>query len=258
MKRLLLLAAITLVAIPQAFTAAQDWDEEFAERDEIRQSYQLSPGAHVEVRGINGRVEVETTTGSTAEVYVVRSARTREDLEYRKVIIEATPSSLVVRGEKERGGNWRNRDVRQRVTLRIPRQVDLTTSGVNGRVSIGEVDGPVRVSGVNGRVDIGQAVGYSDISGVNGRVSVTILRLSDKGINVSGVNGRVEMRFSGELNADLDVTGINGSVDADVPNITLQKLSRNSFRGRIGAGGIPISVSGVNGGVRIARAGTEL
>lgn len=260
MKTLLLLAAIALLAIPQTFSAAaqqDDWEQEYAERDEIRQSYQLTPGARVEVSGINGRVEIETTTGNTAEVHVVRSAKTREDLEYRKVIIEHTPTSLIVRTEKERGGG-RNREVRQRVTLRIPRQVDLNTHGVNGRVSIGQVDGPVKVSGVNGRVEIGQAVGYSDISGVNGRVTLTIVKLSERGIHVSGVNGGVDMRFSGELNADLDVSGINGNVDADVPNVTLEKLSRNSFRGRIGSGGIPITVDGVNGRVRLARAGTEL
>ena len=63
-------------------------DSDFQEKDEFHQSYQLASAAKVEVRGINGTVDIETGAGSTAEVNVVRSARNRDDLEYRKVIVE--------------------------------------------------------------------------------------------------------------------------------------------------------------------------
>jgi hypothetical protein len=230
-------------------------DSEFTEKDEVRQSYQLTPGATVRVAGINGAVEVETTGGSTAEVHIVRSARSRADLEFRKVIVEHTGSSLVVRGENDqerRYDHYRNPQVRQRVTLRLPRQIDFTASGVNGKTTVGEVDGPVKLSGINGRVEVAQAVGYSELSGINGAVVVTIAQLGERGIRVSGINGSVELRFSEALNADLKVTGINGSVNADMPNVVVQgTVSRNNFNARIGSGGSPITVSGVNGRVRL-------
>ncbi len=254
---IMMIAALTMSAFAASNLpgSSQGDDRDFAERDEIRQSYELAPNARVEVSGINGTVDIETSNTGTAEVYIVRSAKTREDLNYRKIIIEHTANSLTIRGEKERDHSGNRPEVRQRVKLRLPRQIDLTTSGVNGRVNVGEVDGPVRISGVNGRVEVAQAVGYSDLSGINGAVTVTIARLGERGIQVSGVNGRVELRFADNLDADLDVTGINGSVNADVPNVTLQgKMDRNNFRARIGAGGIPISISGVNGGVRLTRA----
>jgi DUF4097 and DUF4098 domain-containing protein YvlB len=258
----LLVAMLSMAVSAPVFAGAQrsrdrGEDRDLPERDEVHQTYELSRGARVEVKGINGTVEIETSNSNMAEVNIVRSARTREDLEYKKIIVEANGSSLVVRGEKDQD-NWesRNRQVRQRVMLKIPRQVDLTTSGVNGWVTIGEVDGPVRVSGVNGRVEVGQAVGYSDISGVNGRVTMTIARLSERGIHISGVNGGIDLKFADDLNADLDVTGINGSVNADVPNVTiLGKVSRQNFRAKIGSGGTPITVNGVNGSVRLARVG---
>jgi hypothetical protein len=231
-------------------------DSEFTEKDEVRQSYQLTPGATVRVSGINGAVDVETTGGSAAEVYIVRSARNRADLEHRKVIIEHTGASLVVRGENDqerRYARGENPQVRQRVTLRLPRQIDFTASGVNGKTTVGEVDGPVKLSGINGRVEVAQAVGYSELSGINGAVVVTISQLGERGIRVSGINGAVELRFSDSLNADLTVTGINGSVNADMPNVVVQgKLSRNNFNARIGSGGAPINVSGVNGRVSLA------
>lgn len=236
-----------------------DDGKDFQEKDEFHQSYQLAPAARVEVRGINGRVDIETSSGSTAEVNVVRSARNREDLEYRKVVVEQTATSLVVRGEndRERSGMGRNREVRQRVMLRLPRMIDLGVSGVNGRVGVGEIDGPVRLSGINGMVDVAQAMGYSYISGINGHVKVTISQLGERGIHVSGVNGGVELLFAEDLNADLDVTGINGSVNPAVGNVTiLGKLDRQNFHAKIGGGGSPIKVSGINGHVKLSRVGS--
>jgi hypothetical protein len=231
-------------------------DSDFSEKDEFHQTYQLSAGARVEVRGINGAVDIETAPGSTAEVNVVRSARTREDLEFHKVLVEQTATSLVVQGEKDRSGSDRGRNVRQRVTLRLPRQVDLAVSGINGRTTVGEIDGPVKLSGINGRVEVAQAMGYSDISGINGQVKMTISQLGERGIHVSGVNGGVELSFAEDLNADLDVTGINGSVTPAVANVTVMgKLDRQNFHAKIGAGGSPIKVSGVNGHVKLSRVG---
>jgi DUF4097 and DUF4098 domain-containing protein YvlB len=231
-------------------------DSDFPEKDEFHQSYQLAAGAKVEVQGINGSVEIETAAGSTAQVNIYRSARTREDLEYRKVLVDQTASSLVVHGEKDSNGAGRNREVRQRVTLSLPRQIDLGVSGVNGRVAVGEIDGPVKLSGINGKVDVAQAMGYSNISGINGRVKVTISRLGEQGIHVSGVNGGVELSFAEDLNADLDVTGINGGVNADVANVTiLGKVDRQSFHAKIGSGGSPIKVNGINGHVKLSRVG---
>src|SRR5262245_19838961 len=86
-----LLALVALAAAPMATAAqkhAHSEDQEFSEQDKIDQTYTLSPGARVEVRGINGAVEVETSTDGTAEVHIVRMARTREDLNYHKILID--------------------------------------------------------------------------------------------------------------------------------------------------------------------------
>jgi hypothetical protein len=231
-----------------------DDESEFTERDEFRQSYTLAPGAQVRVSGMNGSVDVETSTSGTAEVYVLRTARNRSDLDYHKVIVEQIASGLVVRGENERehGWNGENHQVRQRVTMKIPRNVDFTASGINGKATVGELDGPVRLSGINGRVDVAQARGYVDISGINGAVTMLVTQVSERGIRVSGVNGSVVLRFDGALNADLSVNGINGSVNADMPNVMVQgRVTRTSFNAKIGGGGSPINVSGVNGSVKL-------
>ena len=229
-------------------------DDDLSERDTFDQNYQLAPGASVRVSGINGAVTIETANTQTAEVHIVRTARTRADLEHHRVLVEQTAEGLYVHGESEHNSDgWRDREVRQRVTLKLPRQIDLQASGINGRTTVGEDDGPVRLSGINGRVDVAQARGYSEISGINGTLTMTITQLGERGVRVSGINGGVELRFAEALNADLHVNGINGSVSADVPNVVVQgRVNRNNFNAQIGTGGAPINVSGINGHVRLA------
>ena len=152
-----------------------------AGREETRRTYALDAGAAVEVYGINGSVEVKTAETDAAEVSIVRTAGSAEDLEHSRVVVEHSPSRLVVRGEGNgRGGFWRRLwgggSVRHQIVLTVPRGVELETKGVNGPVKIGEVDGAVSVNGVNGRVEVAQAAGRSEVQGVNGAVTITVAR----------------------------------------------------------------------------------
>ena len=56
-------------------------------REEIRQTYELSPGARVEISGLNGAVKIETSDTKTAEIYIERTATSQEALDRRKIMI---------------------------------------------------------------------------------------------------------------------------------------------------------------------------
>ncbi len=228
-------------------------------RDEIRRTFQLSPGARVEVSGINGAVKIETSNSSTADIYIERTAESTEALNRRKITIEATADKLTIRGEKSDDGLMSKvfgSNPRENVVLKLPRQVALLTKGVNGAVKVGEIDGSVEVSGINGRVDIAQALGSADFSGINGSVSVALKNLS-KGIDISGINGNIELRLGDNVNADLKASGMNGRVTSDMPNVVVDKTSHGNYTARIGAGGKSISASGINGNIRIVRMGSS-
>ena len=222
-------------------------DRNYPEREEINKSYELAPGARVELSVISGSVDVETTGGSVAEVHIVRMGETRKDLDCYTIDIEDTPGSLIMRHKQERTGGCSNIRAKQQVTLRLPRNVDLKLNAISGPVRIGEIDGSLRLSGISGRVDVAQALGYSDISGISGVLSISVPRLSDRGMRVSGISGKVELKLASNLNANLTVSGINGDVNAEAPNITLSKVGNSEFSGRVGSGGSVISVSGISG-----------
>lgn len=230
-------------------------------REEIHENFQLADGARVEVRGINGPVEIATSNGNAAEVHVVRTADSQSDLDGSRVVVEQTSDSLVVRGENN-GRGWWSRffgggQVRQQVTLSVPRHSRVAAKGINGQVRVGEVDAPVEVGGVNGRVEVAQAAGSTQVVGVNGGVSVTVGQLGGDGLSVKGVNGNVEIRLKENLDADVDIKGLNGSLSFSVPNVTArEELGRSNMRARLGAGGVPFTLKGINGNVRFESAAT--
>jgi hypothetical protein len=265
--------------------------DDLPERDEFRRTYPLAEGARVQVLDLSGPVEVETGAGGEAEVRVVRTARSRAELAYRNVVVEGGAAGLRVSGERERAGEVpRGVEVRTRVLLRIPRGVELTVRGISGAATVGDVDGPVtiqnvsgdvrvgdvrgplsasgvsgplsvgrvgdlvRLRGVSGNVRLGQAVGHLELREVSGDVTAAVARLDRRGVVVSNVSGAVELRFAGVLDADVEARRVDGRLRIDLPNVSWQSTpERTPVRARVGAGGVPISIAEVSGGVRLAR-----
>ena len=222
----------------------------------INEVYELADGARVEVHGINGPVTVEAVEGNTAEVRVMSTAGSMHDLKEHQITVEHTNSSLIVRGKGNNSwGFWKwlrgSGEVRHNVLLKLPRRVELSTRGTNGKVVIGEMEGSVQVSGVNGRVEIGGARGLAEVNGINGGVTLTIMELSKEGAKVNGINGTVELRLGSDVNADLNLNGVNGPITLEAPNVEVQEQKRSKLRARVGTGGANIKANGINGSVRI-------
>lgn len=219
------------------------------EHDEIHQTFNLTHGNRIEVSRISGPVEVEGTDGDVAEVHIIRSAKIKTDLAWRKLRIEQTPTGLVIEPEDEA---LRPRAVRVNhyVLLKLPRQSSFTSVGVSGSISIAAIDGTVRVSGCSGSVIMKETNGPTDISGVSGSVILNVTRLSEPGLHVSGISGTVELRVSDELDAELSITDFSGRVFIDIPQ---QEPRPFGYQYRLGRGGPRISVSGVSGNVVLRR-----
>ena len=264
---------------------------DFKERDEFNQTYQLASGARVEVSSIRGPVEITNGDGATAEVQIIRTARTRADLDYHKIEVRQTANGLVVRGEQEPEDVQRqNIQVNHHVILKLPRRIDLTVSSVSGSLKVGDVDGETlvssisgsgnignvggklqvssisgnlevgnvgadaRVKSISGNLGLGQVNGSLEISSVSGGLHATLTSLSPQGIHIRSVSGSVEIGFKSDINADFNAESVSGEVYLNVPNVTRENEERSSHvRARIGAGGTPISISSVSGNIRLKQ-----
>ena len=226
-------------------------------REEIRKNFELQPGARVEIAGINGKVDVQTSDTKTAEVYVLRTAGNRDALSRREVTVEQTSTGLLVRGRQVSHGFWEHlfgTKANEDVTIKAPRAIVLAIRGVNGRVTTGDVEGAIAAKGINGEVELGAANDSAEITGINGNVSVGLNQLGNTGARVSGVNGNIELRLGTGLNADLTAKGMNGNVRSEISDVTVDKDEYGShYSAKIGSGGSPITISGINGNVRLTR-----
>lgn len=240
-------AALLAPAGPAASAAAT-----ISDREEINESYDLSMGSRVRISGINGSVHIETWNQPKADIHIVKTARDgAEDLKRVEVIIDHSSDRLDIRTRKDDDDEDVN--VTVRLDVKLPRQMNLRVSGVNGPTDIGAVEGPVEVNGINGRVRIDQASDQLTVSGVNGSVQAMLANVSSPGIKVSGVNGSVVLGLPDSLNADIDVTGHNGGVDTEMPVSVRGLQRRHEFHGQVGSGGTPINISGVNGSIRFRK-----
>lgn len=247
-------AGHSISEIPRAISGESQPQGEV--REEIRKNFELSPGARVEVAGINGAVKVETADTKTAELYVERIAKTPEALNRRKIVIENSPNSLTIRGKSGNVGFFGRlfgSSPTERVTLKLPRQVNFVVSGVNGAVNVGEIDGPVEVHGVNGKVEVARASGSAEFHGVNGNILVALSRLDKDGLSLNGVNGNIEIRLAEGVSAELEAHGMNGDVLSDLPDFSLDKAKHGNYHARVGTGGNSISANGINGNIRLSR-----
>ncbi|HVS80712.1 MAG TPA: hypothetical protein VHE60_03170 [Pyrinomonadaceae bacterium] len=228
-------------------------------RDEVHKSFQLEPGARLEVQGINGAVDIQTSDTKTVEVYVLRTANSKDALARREVIIEQTVNGLLVRCEQSRKlGFWERlwgHNPNEQISIKAPRQIALSLKDVNGRVTTGDIDGPLEAKGINGRVQLGQTSGSAEISGINGGISVGLRQLGERGARLSSVNGNIELRLTNDLNADLVARGMNGRLSSEIPAVTVDSDEHGSrYSAHIGNGGAPITISGINGNVRLTAA----
>jgi hypothetical protein len=225
--------------------------------DETRKTFDLKPGAHVEIQGINGSVEIQTSDTKTAEVYVRRTANNPSSLRRRELTIEQTSDGFVVRSRQNHVGLWEHlfgKDPKEEVTIKAPRQIALSVRGVNGRVNTGSIEGELEIRGVNGRVEVEQAGDSAEVSGINGSIAVGLKQLGERGAKISGVNGGIELKLSSGLNADLNARGMNGSVRSEIAGVTVEREdSRSRYSAHIGEGGPSIEIVGINGNVRLTR-----
>ena len=230
-----------------------------AVRHEIRQSYELAPGARVELGGINGSVKIETSDTKTAEVYIERTASSQEALNRRKIEIQAYANRLRIHGETTDHNFFAKlfgSKASERVTLKVPRQISLYAKGVNGRFFAEDIDGALELGGINGKVEVANASGSATLKGINGNVAFGMKRIDVDGVTLSGINGNIELQLAADVNADFDAKGMNGRVTADIPNVFVEKGKRRTYWARIGSGGSGITAKGINGNIRLTRSAT--
>ncbi len=207
-------------AAPRTAIGSETAQRDFTERDETNQTFQLAPGARVEVSSIRGPVEITTGDAATAQVKIIRTARSRADLEYHKIEVQQTGNSLVVRGVQESDRRQRdNVQVNHHVILQLPRRIDLTINSISGGIKVGDVDGQTNLSSISGSGELGDVGGKLDANSISGSLHVGNVGAD---VRVNSVSGSLNL---GNVGADVRVNSVSGNVGLDQVNGSLDVQS---------------------------------
>ena len=244
-------------------------DTNFQEREEINQKYELAPGARVEISSIRGPVEVYDTNSATAEVQIVRTARTRADLEYHKIEVQQTANGLVVRGIQEPNHRGQNVQVNHHVILRVPRRIDLAITSISGGVRVEDIAGQTRLNSISGSATIGNVTGPLTARSISGNLTAEGVgtdaqinsvsgsaTIGDVGgpLNVQSISGNLQV---GNVGGDAQVHSVSGWVHIGVVNgpLTVLSVSGNVKTALSNLGTQGIRINSVSGSVEIALTG---
>lgn len=227
-------------------------EQDFPVRGEIRQTYQLSPNANVEVRGIEGSVEVETTDGSTAEIHFVRYGRTQADYDCETIVVQHSPTTLVVHHQTNTGNQCRAIHAREEMKLIVPRSANLNLNDIEGDLTVGNTAGFLRLNNIEGSVQAGE-VQAAEIASIEKDVLLNVAQLTSQGITIRNIEGVVELGVTENLNANLRVGRVSANVEINLPNVKTSEFGRGNFQLQLGTGGADISILGIEGSVKIRR-----
>ncbi|PYP13075.1 MAG: hypothetical protein DMD54_17430, partial [Gemmatimonadetes bacterium] len=111
-----------------------------------------------------------------------------------------------------------------------------------------------RVSTVNGSVRV-STTGLAEASTVNGSVYAEMGRSNwDNELEFSTVNGGITLIMpGGKLDTEVRASTVNGDIESDWPMTITGRFNNRRLHGTIGAGGRELSLSTVNGEIRLKK-----
>ena len=252
---------LTAVAISALAAAAQAQD--------FRWHGRLASGKRIEVKGVNGDVRAVPTTGGEVVVTAAKHARRSDPEDVKIEVIEheggvticavyPTPRRAKRENSCEVGEHWssntENNDVVVDFEVQVPAGVAFTGRTVNGEMGAEGLKGDVKASTVNGSVRV-TTTGVAEASTVNGSVYVEMGRAdwTDE-LEFSTVNGGVTLILPAQLNTEIRASTVNGDLVTDYPLTITGRFGPRRMRGTIGAGGRTLSLSTVNGEIKLRKA----
>jgi len=225
--------------------------------EEWSRTYSLAKGGKLEIVNTNGAIVVNAAAGPQVEVKATRTARAASDEDAQALLKETSisedvsPNHVVVQTANGNGILRGRRSVAVEYHVRVPAGIEVMVKTENGGIGLHDLDGTVTASTTNGGVRGTNLSGVYSVHIVNGAIAMDVIRPTGA-IDLDTVNGGVRLDVPSDIKADLEAHAVNGGVSADDSlAMATSDRSRTRIVGKLNGGGIRISATTVNGGVRI-------
>lgn len=250
-----------LAVAVMALAGAGAWDGVGAQESGVAWSGTLEPGQTLEVRGVLGRISAGPADSREGEIRFEKSARRSDPSEVGVEVVEHAGGVTVcavypgTEGRCEPGSsgntNLRNNDVTVAFDVRVPAGVRFRGVTVNGEVQARGLRGGVEAHTVNGSIEI-STTGWAEAETVNGSIRASLGEPTpDRELNFSTVNGGITLELPSNLNAEVEASWVNGGLESDLPLTVQGRFTNRRARGVLGEGGHLLTLSTVNGPIRL-------
>ncbi len=233
--------------------------------DEFSWSGSVAQGKTLQIKNANGPLIAEYSDGDRVEVKAVKEgpADDRDEVTFEVVehddgmtICSIYPGRLWSSNDCEPdSGHMSSNKNKTKVTftVRVPAGVRFVGETMNGHIGADNLRSDVELLTMNGAIEV-WTTGWARASTMNGEVWARIGSTDWSGdLELKSMNGAIEVVLPVGANADVSASTMNGSVESDWP---LEKSGwiRNKASGTIGSGGRSISLSTMNGDIKLRRA----
>lgn len=228
---------------------------------EWRKVYELPPGGRIEIRNINGKIDVQPSTGNAVEIVALKSAAgasveaAKDALAGIEIQDAVSPSEIriMTRVSRRGGGFFGGGNQSVQYTVRVPASAPARFSTINGGVQVSGLTGRVTAEATNGGIKAVDISGPFEANTTNGGVEVDLASVPESGVKLGCVNGGIELKLPTSAKANLSAHVTNGAINASGLQMeTVGEPSKRRLEARLNGGGPQIELSGVNGGIRIA------
>ena len=209
-------------------------------------------------KGELDKVEIEVSTDGDMEIrtkYLKKRARVSVDYEIK------VPANVIVGRLESSNGRLdlvgtKGPSVLKTSNGRIDvedAEGDIDAETSNGRIEIENVSGYVNARTSNGRIKITGTAGISRIRTSNGRIKVEIPDIKGDEVEIKTSNGSVDVYISPDLNADIELDTSNGKISLHDIKLEVSELKKTYVKGKLGEGGVRISVDTSNGNIKLYK-----
>ncbi|NIR51801.1 DUF4097 domain-containing protein [candidate division KSB1 bacterium] len=234
-------------------------------REHFDETYRLDKGGTLLLSNTNGSITVESWDRNEVRIEAEKRVKARdrrlaeEVMEELKIDIRHKNDYIEIDTKipKRRRGFLDsffgdNVSVSVQYRLKVPSEVSLDISTVNGPVEVSEVTGKMEVRSTNGRIEIQESKGSIRAKTTNGGIEVELLEFDeDEDMYFKTTNGGITVYFPENFRAYVDARTTNGGIKTDFPIEVRGEISKKRLKGAINGGGGRIELHTTNGGIRI-------
>ena len=125
--------------------------------------------------------------------------------------------------------------------------IDISTS--NAKVSCNHTCGRLIARSRNGKIELEDHRGSIDASTSNGLIRASLGEVGKGGVTLATSNGRIVLDLPEQVDADVDLRVDNGTIRNEVALCRCTRESNGRVLGRLGSGGAPIKLRTSNGSI---------